>query len=157
MNLLAWEMSATVWWLAHSLVLSFLGTGMRTELFQSCGHCWVFQIWWHNEYKTLLVSSFRDLNCSTGIASDPLALLTAVLLNVHFTSHSRMSGPGRLKLVKHFIKLNKYPESWHMDYMGILTSLLLSFLGEYLAHGEKPCWTYPCSSSTPFHLLLLCL
>ena len=28
----------------HSLVLTFLGTGMRIFLFQSCGHCWVFQI-----------------------------------------------------------------------------------------------------------------
>ena len=23
--------------------------GMKTELFQSCGHCWVFQICWHTE------------------------------------------------------------------------------------------------------------
>ena len=33
--LLAWEMSVIVWWLAHSLVLPFLGTGMRINLFQS--------------------------------------------------------------------------------------------------------------------------
>ena len=26
--------------------------GMKTDLFQSCGHCWVFQIWWHIEYST---------------------------------------------------------------------------------------------------------
>ena len=29
--------------LAHSLVLPFLRTGMRIDLFKSCGHCWVFQ------------------------------------------------------------------------------------------------------------------
>ena len=46
---LAWEMSTMVWWLAHSLVLPFLGIRIRTDLFQSCGHCWVFQICWHNE------------------------------------------------------------------------------------------------------------
>ena len=28
----------------HSLELPFLGTGMRIDLFQSCGHGWVFQI-----------------------------------------------------------------------------------------------------------------
>ena len=28
----------------HSLALTFFGTGMKTDLFQSCGHCWVFQI-----------------------------------------------------------------------------------------------------------------
>ena len=44
MTLLALEMSAIVQWLAHSLVLPFLGTGMRIDLFQSCGQCWVFQI-----------------------------------------------------------------------------------------------------------------
>ena len=38
------EMIAIVRWLAHSLVLHFLGVGIRTDLFQSCGHCWVFQI-----------------------------------------------------------------------------------------------------------------
>ena len=35
-----------IWWLAPSLVLPFLGIGMRINLFQSCGHCWVFQICW---------------------------------------------------------------------------------------------------------------
>ena len=62
MTLPAWEMNATVWWLAHTLVLPFLGTGMRINLFQSCGHCWIFQILLHNECKTLMPSSFRDLN-----------------------------------------------------------------------------------------------
>ena len=31
--------------LAHSLVLAFLGIGIRIDLFQSCGHFWVFQIY----------------------------------------------------------------------------------------------------------------
>ena len=35
-----WEMSAIAQWLDHSLVLPFLGIGMRIDLFQSCGHCW---------------------------------------------------------------------------------------------------------------------
>jgi len=43
-SLLAWEMSAIVWCLAHSLVLPFLGIWMKIDLFQSRGHCWVFQI-----------------------------------------------------------------------------------------------------------------
>ena len=37
-TLLAWEMSVTVSWLAHSLVLPFLGIGVRIHLFRSCGH-----------------------------------------------------------------------------------------------------------------------
>ena len=90
MTLLAWEMDAIVRLLAHSLVLPFLGIGMR--IFQSCDHCWVFQICWHNEWKTLVASSFRDLNSSAGISLHPLALLTAVLLKAYLTAHSRMSG-----------------------------------------------------------------
>ena len=39
----------------------FLGIGMRIDLFQFCGHCWVFQICWHNEYKTLMASSSSTL------------------------------------------------------------------------------------------------
>ena len=34
------------WWFEHSLALPFLGIGMKADLFQSCGHCWVFQICW---------------------------------------------------------------------------------------------------------------
>ena len=39
MTLLACEMSAIVWLFGHSLALPFFGTGMKTDLFQYCGHC----------------------------------------------------------------------------------------------------------------------
>ena len=32
---------------------------MKTDLFQSCGHCWVFQICWHTECSTFTASSLR--------------------------------------------------------------------------------------------------
>ena len=50
-----------------------------TDLFQSCSHCWVFQICWHNECSTLTASSFRIWNSSTGILSPPLALFVVML------------------------------------------------------------------------------
>ena len=65
---------------------------MKTDIFQSCGHCWVFQICWHNEYSTFTASSFRIWNSSTGIPSPPLALFIAMLPKAHLPSHSRMSG-----------------------------------------------------------------
>ena len=43
---LAWETDAIVQWFEHSLAGPFFGIGMKTDLFQSCGHCWVFQICW---------------------------------------------------------------------------------------------------------------
>ena len=89
-------MSATVWWLGYCLVLPFLGIGMKIDPFQSCGHCWVFQICWHNECKILMASSFKDSNSSAEISFHPLALLTAVLLKVHLTSQFTMSGSGWL-------------------------------------------------------------
>ena len=91
-TLQTWEMSATVQWLEHSLVLPFLGTEMRIDLFQSSGHCWLFQISWHIEWSTLIASSFRILNNSARMLSPPLALWAAGLPNAHLTSHSRMSG-----------------------------------------------------------------
>ena len=54
--------------------LAFFGVGMKIDLFQSCGHCWVFQICWHIECGTFTASSFRIWNGSTGIPSHPLAL-----------------------------------------------------------------------------------
>ena len=65
---------------------------MKTDLFQSCGHCWVFQICWHIECSTVKASSFRICNSSTGIPSPPLALFVVMLSKAHLTSHSRMSG-----------------------------------------------------------------
>ena len=90
-TLLACKMSATVWYLEHSLALPFFGTGMKTDLFQSCGYCWVFQIYWHIEYSTFTASSFRIWNSSAGILSPPLALFLVVLPKAHLTSYSRMS------------------------------------------------------------------
>ena len=64
---------------------------MKTDLFQSLGHCWVFQMCWHIECSTFTASSFRIWNSSTGIPSPPLALFVVMLPKAHLTSHSRMS------------------------------------------------------------------
>ena len=90
--LLACEMSATVQKFEHSLTLPFFGIGMKTDLFQSCGHCWVFQICWHLECNTFTASSFRIWSSSTGIPSSPLALFFVMLPKAYLTSHFRMSG-----------------------------------------------------------------
>ena len=86
-TLLACEMSAFVWLFEYSLALPFFGIGMKTDLFQSCGHCWVFQTCWHIECSTFMV-----WNSSTGIPSPPLALFVVMLPKPYLTSHSRMSG-----------------------------------------------------------------
>ena len=65
---------------------------MKTDLFPSCGHCWVFQICWHIECSTFTASSFRIWNSSTRIPSLPLVLLIVMLPKAHLTLHSRMCG-----------------------------------------------------------------
>ena len=79
-TLLACEMSAIVQLFEHSLALPFLGIGMKTDLFQSRGHCWVFQISLHIEYSTFTASSFRIWNSSIGISLPPLAFFLVMLL-----------------------------------------------------------------------------
>ena len=86
-TLLACEMNAIVWWFEHSLALPFFGIGMKTDLFQSCGHCWVFQNGWHIECSTLTILSFRIWNTS-------LALLV-----VCFLRPTWLLTPGCLALV----------------------------------------------------------
>ena len=54
--------------------------------FQSCGHCWVFQICYHIECSTFTVSSLRIWNSSTGIPPPPLALFVVMLPKAHSTS-----------------------------------------------------------------------
>ena len=73
------------------LALPFFGIGMKTDLFQSCSHCRVFQICWHIQCSTFTASFFRIWNISTGIPSPPLALFVVMLPKAHLTSHSRMS------------------------------------------------------------------
>ena len=79
-TLVACEMSAIVQQFEFlCLALLFFGIGMKTDLFQSCGHCWVFQICWHIECSIFTASSFRIWNSSTGIPSPPLALFVVML------------------------------------------------------------------------------
>ena len=89
-TLLVCECNCAVVW--ESLALLFLGIRMKTGLFQSHGHCWVFQICWHIECSTLTASSFRIWNSLAGIPSPPLALFIVMLPKAHLTSHTRMSG-----------------------------------------------------------------
>ena len=68
-----------------------LGLKWKTELFQSCGHCWVFQVCWNTEYSTWTASSAKILNSFSGIPSPTLAFFIVMLSKAHLTSHSRMS------------------------------------------------------------------
>ena len=81
-------MSAIVREFEHSLALSFFGIGMKNDLFQFFDHCWVFQIFWHNQCNTY----YRIWDSLAGIPSLPLALSVVMLPKAHLTSHSRMSG-----------------------------------------------------------------
>ena len=89
---LACEMSAIVQQFEHFLALPLFGIGMKTDLFQSCGHCWVFQICCHIQCSTFTTSCFRIWNSSARIPSPPQALFVVMLPKAHLTSHSRMSG-----------------------------------------------------------------
>ena len=91
-TLLMCKMSAIVWYVEHSLALPFFGIGMKIDLFQSCGHCWIFQICRHIECSSLTASSLRTWNSSAGILSLPLALFVVMLPKAYLTLDSRMSG-----------------------------------------------------------------
>ena len=88
---------------------------MKTDLFQSCGHCWVFQICWHIECSTFTASSFRIWNSSTEIPSPPLALFIVMFSKAHLTSL-----PG-------YLGLGDW--SHHRDYLGHEDLFCSSFVG----------------------------
>ena len=90
-TLLACKMSPIVWQFEYSLALPFFGIEMKIDLFQSCGHCWVFQICWHTECSTLTASSFRIWNRSAEIPSPPLVLFVVMFPKACLTLDSRMS------------------------------------------------------------------
>ena len=74
------------------LALPLFVISMKTDIFQSCGHCSVFQICWHIKHSSLTASSLRIWSSSAGIPSLPLALLAVMLPKAHLSSQSRMSG-----------------------------------------------------------------
>ena len=111
-TLLVCKMSAIVWQFEHSLALPFFGIGMKTDLFQSCGHCWVFPMCWHIECSLFTTSSFRIWNSSTGIPSPPLPLFVAMLSKAHLTSHSRMilaTRAQQIHCMKTYILNSRFP------------------------------------------------
>ena len=85
------ECSCAVVWTVFGI--AFLWDWNETDLFQSYGHCSVFQICWHIEYSSLTASSFRIWSSLTGIPSPPLASFMVILPKAHLTLRSRMSGP----------------------------------------------------------------
>ena len=76
--------------------ISFLWHWIKTDLFQSCGHCWVFQICWHFESSIFTASLSRIWNSSTGTSLPPLPLFILMLSKAHLTSNSNMSGSRRV-------------------------------------------------------------
>ena len=81
------ECNCMVVW--HSLALPFFVTGMKTDHFQSRGHCWVFQICWRIECSTLTASSLKIWNSSAGIPLSPVSLFIVMLPKAHFTDFSK--------------------------------------------------------------------
>ena len=70
------------------MALPFFGVGIRTDIFQSCGHHWVFQICWYIECSTLTASLLGFMIAHL----DFLALFIVLLPKACLTSHPRMSG-----------------------------------------------------------------
>ena len=71
-TLLACEMSTIVQHIECCLALQFFGIAIKTDIFQFCGHCWIFKNCLCIECSTLTVSSFKIWNSSVGISSPPL-------------------------------------------------------------------------------------
>jgi len=101
--------------------ITFFGIGMKTGLFQSCGHCWVLPICWHTECRTLTTSSFRIWNSSAGIPLSLLALFLVMLPKAHLTSHSQISGSRWVSI-----------PSWLSGSLRPFCIVLLCFLGTLL-------------------------
>ena len=73
------------------LALPFFRIEMKTDLFQSSGHCWIFQIHWHNSVS-LSQHHFLGFEIVSWNSIPSLALFVIMPPKAHLTSHSRMSG-----------------------------------------------------------------
>ena len=105
---------------------------MKTDLFQSCGHCWVFYICWHIECSTFTASSFRIWKSSTGIPSPPLALFIVMLPKAHLTSQSQSCFADCIELP------HPLTENWIKDLLSMALPIRTrpSFPSVSLSHQE---------------------
>ena len=64
-------------------VIAHFWTGMKTDIFHACGHCWPLQICWCIEHNTVTASSFRIWSSSARIPSPLLASFIVMLPKTH--------------------------------------------------------------------------
>ena len=127
-----------------AVVWTFFGIALLWDwnenwFFQSCDHCWVFQICWHTECSTLMASSFRIWNSLAGIPSPSLLLFIVMLPKALLTLYSRMSG-----------------SRWVTTLLWLLRSLR-PFLYSSFAYSCYCFLTSSASVSNPYHFCpLLC-
>ena len=132
---------------------------MKTDHFQSCGHCWDFQICWHVECSTFIASSSRIWNSSTGIPSHPRALFIVMLPKAHLSLHSRMSG-SRWAIIPLWLSW-----TWRLFFVVLLCILatssqyLLLLLGPYhfclLLSPSSLLFTAICKTSSDSYFVFL--
>ena len=72
------------------MALPFFGIWMKTDFFQSCGHCWAFQTCWHIKCSTFTATTFRMWNSSTKIPSTPLTLFIVMHLEKAEESENKL-------------------------------------------------------------------
>ena len=120
--------------------IAFFGIGMKTDLFQSCGHYWVFQICWHIECSTFTASSFRIWNSSTGIPSPLLALFVVMLPD---STHN----PSINNLVGYAFKIYPLPDN------SAASHLVQATITSRLDVWSHPCHTCSQALQKPFHNL----
>ena len=129
---------------------------MKTDLFQSCGRCWDFQICWYIEYSTFTASSFKIWNRLTGIPSPSQALSVVMLSKAHLTSHSRMSGsrwvitpswPFSSVQFSHSSRVQLFATLWISARQA---SLSITNSWNYLNSCPSSQWCHPAISSSVF-------
>ena len=136
---------------------------MKTDHFQSCGHCWVFQICWHIECSTFTASTFRIWNSSTGVPSPPLALFVVMLHKTHLTSYSRISSfrsvitPSWLYGSWRYFLYSSSVYSWHLllvSSASVRSIPFLSFIEPIFARNDPLVYLVFLKRSLVFPILL---
>ena len=152
-TLLVCEMSAIVHLFEHSLSLALFWIGMKTDLFQSCGYCWVFQICWHIECSTFIALFFRIWNSSTGIPSPPLALMTS---KVPWFMDLTFQLPMQYCSLQHQT-LHPSPVTSTTGHCFCFFSISSFFLKLFLCHSPVTYWAPTDLGSSSFSVLSFCL
>ena len=126
---------------------------MKTNLFQSCGQCWVFQICWHIECSTLVAPSCRIWNQFTSVQLCPALCILMDCSMPGFPVHHQIWSLPKLKSTELVMPSNHLILCPPLLFLPSIFPSIRVFTNESILHIRWPkYWSFSFSICLPMNI-----